>query len=101
MVLVITSDRAAQLRETLSAAISHLAVILNCGLDIFLLFYYSIIVCVCLSGVYSSLPLGIVEIGGRGSRPAPKQWAAGRSSKLGKAVVCCNWRPGAAAGGFS
>ena len=48
MVLVITSDRVAQLRETLSAAVSHLAVILNCGLDIFLLFYYFIIVCVCV-----------------------------------------------------
>jgi hypothetical protein len=71
MVLVITSDRVAQLRETLSAAVSHLPVILNCGLDIFLLFYYCIIVCVCLSGVHS-----IVEIGGRGSRSAPKQWAA-------------------------
>ena len=46
MVLVITSDRVAQLRETLSAAVGRLPVILNCGLDIFLLFYYSIIVCV-------------------------------------------------------
>ena len=39
MVLVITSDRVAQLREALSAAISHQAVILNCGLDIILLLY--------------------------------------------------------------
>jgi hypothetical protein len=109
MVLVITSDRVAQLRETLSAAVSHLPVILNCGLDIFLLFYYCIIVCVCVcvcmcvsaECIAQSASGSIVEIGGRGSRSAPKQWAAGRSSKLGKAVVCCNWRPGAAAGGFS
>ena len=104
MVLVITSDRLAQLRETLSAAASHLPVILHCSLDIFLLLYYCIIVCVSAECIAQSAigPSGsIVEIGGRGSRSPPKQWAAGRSSKLGKAVVCCNWRPGAAAGGFS
>jgi hypothetical protein len=76
MVLVITSDRVAQLRETLSAAVNHLPVILNCGLDIFPLFYYCIIVYVCLSGVHSSLLSGHLAASWKLEAEAPKQWAA-------------------------
>ena len=85
MVLVITSDRMAQLREALSAAISHQPSSSTAAL---IFSYYSIIVllcvcvCVCVGGVHSTVcPWAIRPLGDPAAswkleaESAPKQWA--------------------------